>query len=85
MGFLKSVGNFSMFMLDEYRRTLDVLEDLARQHCGEEDGRVKSGYVGANARALRQLARHRRVEIDFDDGDRQVVGRWVSKDEPVSL
>jgi hypothetical protein len=74
---------------------LDVLEDMARQHCHtatvqrDYNGQVAgtlvtdSGAVSASADALELLAEHHRFRIVVAQG-RMVVGYWPENDPQIT-
>lgn len=67
----------------ELAAALDALEDMVRQHVGHDrDAPLHSGFLSANADALRVLGRHGLVEITCDGFGRDVEARWPKKAEP---
>lgn len=54
---------------------LDALADMVGQHC-EHNGRIDSGCLSANARAIRLLGKYGRVVIDQDGPYRVVFAHW---------
>jgi hypothetical protein len=68
----------------DHATLLRQLEDMARQHCHTDragGSATDSGGIGANADALRTLAKHRRFRIVRECG-RMVVGYWPEH-EPI--
>lgn len=58
---------------------LCALEDMVAQHCdrhGDENGHVGGMGLTANANAIVLLAEAGRIEIDGNEGNRGVHGRW---------
>ena len=68
-------------MNDAKEELLDALSSMVRQYCSFDDeaGSIPtycSGFIRADADAMRVLAKYERFIINFDDGSRSVYGRF---------
>ena len=59
----------------EFTLALDLLQGMVQQHCYEKDNDYDSRFLTADARAMRFLGKHGRMEI-ADGGGRVVSGRF---------
>ena len=71
-------------MSETEKELLDALQAMVSQHCHcDNDGPYHSGYLTANAEAMRLLAKHQRFKptwdcTDFKKGDtRCVIGDFI--------
>ena len=56
----------------EQSTILDALEGLVMQEMRMDGDAYDSGFITAEARALRLLCEHGRMELVYDDGGREV-------------
>lgn len=57
---------------------LDIIADLLEQHCWQErSDDLDSGFITANANAMRFLAQHGRFDITMDTSGRHVTGKVI--------
>jgi len=74
---LKQVASVITEKIEEI---LDVLEDMAYQHCwNKQNNKFDSFAISSNASALRLLAKHGRIRIIKEYGDR-VIAKPVEKE-----
>ena len=61
---------------------LEALEDMVTQHCSAENKNqsyhLYSMSLSANAKAMRLLAKHRRIVITSEFGER-ILAKWIMK------